>query len=120
MSSIVFDHVSKRSGDGLEAAGPVAVKTPEAGGRSLAITFASREHFTVARFDRHEIVTVAILGGRAARAELVPRHGAEVRPMIGPLLQLALVPASVALDVIFNAPDHEQEDRSRFATTPTS
>ncbi len=63
MSSIVFDHVSKRQSDGFEAAGPVAVKTPEAGGRSLAIPFASREHFTMARFDRHEIVTVAILGG---------------------------------------------------------
>ena len=65
VSSIVFDHVSKRYSDGFEAAAPVAVKTPEAGGRSLAITFASREHFTM-------------------------------------------------------APDHEQEDRSRFATTPTS
>jgi hypothetical protein len=38
VSSIVFDHVSKRYSDGFEAAGPVAVKTPEAGGRSVAIT----------------------------------------------------------------------------------
>jgi hypothetical protein len=66
VSSIVLDHVSKRSGDGLEAAGPVAVKTPEAGGRSLAITFASGEHFKMARFDRHEIVTLAILGACCA------------------------------------------------------
>jgi hypothetical protein len=34
--------------------------------------------------------------------------------MIGPLLQLALVPARVALDVIFTAPDHEQEDTIPF------
>lgn len=63
MPSIVFDHVSKRYSDGFEAVGPVAAKTPEAGVRPLAITFAPGEHFTMARFDWHEIVTVAILGG---------------------------------------------------------
>jgi hypothetical protein len=120
VSNIVFDHVSKCYSDGFEAAGPVAVKTPEAGGPSLAITFASREHFTMARFDRHEIVTLAILGGALPGLSWCRGMARRSGPMIGPLLQLALVPASVALDMIFNAPDHEQEDRSRFATTPTS